>query len=145
MPEEITVIAAINAARVMSGLAPLQVDDRLTRAARNHATDMSQHPGMYHTGSDGSDGGDRIQACGYNWSEWEEVIGWEYGEAERMVGWWLRSPDHEPRLMSQTMTHIGAGHIFRPGSMWLHYWVVSFATGDTSASTAYIPVALSGG
>ena len=63
-----TMIDAINATRAARGLPPLIHNAQLQEAAQGHAVDMSQHPGMLHIGSDGSDGGARIFAKGYNWN-----------------------------------------------------------------------------
>ena len=47
--------AAINAERERRGLRPLAWSENLAAAARRHAADMAAHPGLVHTGSDGSE------------------------------------------------------------------------------------------
>ena len=127
----------INAARASRGLGSLQVDDRLTRAAQGHAVDMSQHPGMMHVGSDGADGGRRMQRAGYNWLKWGEVVGWGYDKAAPMVRWWLNSPARVGYLLGPDMEHIGVGYVLAPGTQYGHYWVVDFATGDDVTEWVY--------
>ncbi len=62
---EYAMLAAINAARAARGLHALMADERLGDAAGRHAADLASHPGLLHTGSDGSSIDQRIRAAGY--------------------------------------------------------------------------------
>lgn len=59
---EYAMLAAINAARAARGLHALMADERLGDAAGRHAADLASHPGLLHTGSDGSSIDQRIRA-----------------------------------------------------------------------------------
>lgn len=124
--EQVT-IELINAARIAAGLPALRPAAELIVAAHRHAVDMTAHPDIVHTGSDGSDGGRRMREAGYQWLEWGEVVGWGFGgDARRMVDWWLNSPGHRMYLLEANMREIGVGYVAAPASEWGHYWVADF-------------------
>ena len=62
---ELAMLSAINAARVERGLHALAANTQLADAAERHAQDMATHPGIVHTGSDGSSIEQRIREAGY--------------------------------------------------------------------------------
>ena len=142
---EWAMLDAINAARTARGVGALRGDERLAAAARRHAADLAQHPGLLHIGSDGSTGGQRLFDAGYRWQSWNEVVGWGFdGSPEQMVAWWLMSPDHMPKLLDPAMTDVGAGYAFGVAP-WFHYWAIDFAAGDSGAAAAYLPGIMGGG
>src|SRR5262245_65198679 len=49
---------------------PLAFDTRLIQSARDHSQDMSDHNYFSHTGSDGSNPGQRMSAAGFPWQSW---------------------------------------------------------------------------
>lgn len=125
--KETEMLNAINAARAANGRPPFVADARLVKAAREHAEDMSRNPGMVHIGSDGSDGGARIQRAGYPWQYWREAVGWGWGgDARQMVDWWMNSAEHRPIILSD-LPHVGVGYAYNPGGAWGHYWSVESA------------------
>lgn len=129
MPKEAQVVEAINVVRQEHGLHPLTPDECLSTAAQGHANDMARNPGMVHTGSDGSLGGDRMRRAGYDWRQWGEVVGWGFdGNASEMMRWWLNSPDHRDQLLDPDVSDIGVGYVNAPGSEWGHYWTVNFGS-----------------
>jgi uncharacterized protein YkwD len=129
---------AINAARVERGLHALRHDARLASAAYGHAVDLSRHPGLLHTGSDGSTILERILRAGYNASWHYEVVGWGYqGEIWPMLNWWLGSPSHAAILYDSNVTDCGVGYVYAPGTVWGHYWCVDFAAGDSAPARPY--------
>lgn len=124
--QEREMVEAINAVRAARGKPAVRPNDRLTEAARRHAADMARHPGIVHTGSDGSGIGERIAATGYRADKYGEVVGWGFGgDARRMVDWWLNSPDHISYLLDADMTEAGVGYAAGLGP-WGHYWTVDF-------------------
>lgn len=131
-PAEIDLTRRIILAREAAGL-HTTYDDRLSAAALAHAADMARHLGLTHTGSDGSDGGQRIRRAGYEWREWGEVIGWGFGgDTARMVAWWLDSPEHRAILLSANLTDIGAGIARSNDGEW--YYVVDLG-GSAAVNT----------
>lgn len=143
--QEQIIFGLINRARGERGLRALAADARINAAARRHAEDLGSHPGLVHTGSDGSTGGQRISEAGYRWSSWAEAVGWGWGgEIEPMVAWWLNSPEHAAKLLDPAMTDGGAGYAVGLGP-WGHYWCIDLAAGDSGGYGAYIPIATGGG
>ena len=144
--KEWQMVDAINAARAARGLPPLQGNDRLATAARGHADDIARHPGLEHTGSDGSDGGERIRRSGYAWTEWGEVVGWGWdGDVGPMVNWWLNSPEHARRILDTDMVDVGVGYVAAPDTEWGHYWTVNLARGDSGGYSEYLAAVVAGG
>ena len=64
----------LNNVRADNGSGPVSYDARLGRAAQGHANDMLATGVLSHTGSDGSNAGQRITREGYNWQTWGENI-----------------------------------------------------------------------
>lgn len=128
--KEIEMGAAINAERERRGLRPLAWSENLAAAARRHAADMAAHPGLVHTGSDGSEAWERILGAGYPAAQWYEVVGWGYGgEVEPMLGWWLASPEHMVKVLAGDVEDVGIGYATGTGA-WGHYWAVDLGTAD---------------
>lgn len=79
-PEQ-AVFNLVNLQRELNGVVTLVADSRLHDAALVHSNAMSNNNFFSHTGSDGSDGGQRILTAGYNWNQggWGENIAAGYG------------------------------------------------------------------
>ena len=152
-------LAAINAARAARGAGPLQADGRLVTAARQHAADIGQHPGLLHIGSDGMTIEARLRRAGYQAARWGEVVGWGWqGEIAPMLDWWLQSADHVGYVLDPTMTEVGVGYATGLGP-WGHYWCVDFARPSAEERpappgvepdappphVAYVPIVTGGG
>ena len=67
-------LAAHNKVRAEEKLPALQLEPRLTQAARAHARDMAEHSKLTHEGSDGSDTKTRIKRAGYHYREIGENV-----------------------------------------------------------------------
>lgn len=117
----------LNQQRNSNGLPSLALVSELTQAARRHSRDMADNNFTGHTGSDGSNGGQRMREAGYNWTTWGEIIGWGFGgDTESMVNWWMNSPSHRAIILSGSFTDFGVGYARNPNSDWGHYWTVNF-------------------
>jgi len=117
----------LNQQRIARGLPPLTLVSELTQAARRHSRDMADHGFTAHTGSDGSDGGQRMAEAGYDWTARGEIIGWGYGgDTGKMVNWWMNCPVHRPIILSSSFVDLGVGYVRDPSSEWGHYWTVNF-------------------
>lgn len=104
----------------MPPVPPVSLDERLVTAARVHATDQAGMQKMQHTGSDGSDVGQRVSQAGYPWRAVAENVAWNYTTAEAVVTAWLNSPGHCRNIMNASYTHVGIGEDRR-------YWSQVFA------------------
>ena len=99
----------------MPAVAPLTWNDDLAKAAYAHSLDMSAHAYFSHTGNDGSDPSQRIEAAGYDWTTWGENIANGYASEQAVVNGWLGSEGHCKNIMSASFKDMGAG---RSGNYW---------------------------
>lgn len=124
---EQSILQQINGHRHDAGLPPLNLVSELTQAARRHSQDMAENGFTSHTGSDGSDPGQRIEEAGYDWTAWGEIIGWGFGgDPESVVNGWMNSPLHRSIILSASYEDLGVGYARDPTSEWGHYWTVDF-------------------
>jgi uncharacterized protein YkwD len=108
---------------------PVNWDIRIEDAALAHSLDMAQNQNFSHTGTDGSDAGDRLLMQGYDWSTWGENILVGLDDATDAVDAWIGSSGHCSILMSPSLKEVGAGvaqGIFQGNSA--SYWTLVFAT-----------------
>lgn len=122
----LTVVELINRQRAAIGLAPLTLVPALTQAAYRHSLDMSKQRAPTHQGTDGSSGGERMLAAGYQWQGWAEAIGWGFTEPTDMVEWWLNHGEHRAILLSPAFTELGVGHVTLVDTPWKSYWTINF-------------------
>ena len=127
----------INGQRDAHGLAALPLVPELTQAARRHCRDMADNNFTGHTGSDGSDAGQRMQKAGYEGTAWGEIIGWGFGgDPALMVDWWMNSPTHRDIILSSSFQHFGVGYAYNASSDYEHYWTVNFGSPATASRAA---------
>jgi uncharacterized protein YkwD len=119
------VVAWVNAHRAAAGLRPVRISFAVHRAAELHARDQAAMGFMTHTGSDGSDAGQRIRRQGYTWSMWGENVAYGYGTARAVVRAWMNSPGHRANILNRSFRHIGVG--VQRGANGLLYWTLDFA------------------
>ncbi len=100
----------INAARALSRncgndyysrASELTWNSRIYEAALDHAKDMAEYNYLAHTGSDGSNPGQRLDYAGYDWRSYGENVGAGYNSVESVVENWLDSPGHCANLMNE--------------------------------------------
>jgi uncharacterized protein YkwD len=128
LDQELKVADEINAERVKNGLSPLTLAPELTQAARKHSNDMADKDFFNHTGSDGSNAGQRIDLFCYDWSTWGEIIGCRSdGDPSQMVQMWMDSPSHRAIILDNNYVDLGVGYAYNPASSCTHYWTVDFA------------------
>lgn len=120
-------VRLINARRRAAGVPPLEVDPRLSAAARAHALDMGRHDTFSHTGSDGSDVGARARRVGYEWRSIGENIAAGWTLADVTVDGWYHSPGHRRNLLDPKARELGVAYVQVPGSEYTHYWVSVYA------------------
>ncbi|MFF2128535.1 CAP domain-containing protein [Streptomyces olivochromogenes] len=111
------VVALVNTERGKVGCSPLTVNAKLSKAAQDHSADMASHQNMSHTGSDGSDPGQRITTAGYTWSAYGENVAYGYSTPEEVMAGWMSSPGHKRNILDCDFKEIGVG-LAQPGSYW---------------------------
>lgn len=107
------ILRHINDYRISTGLEPVSVEPRLTRAAVGLAKAMIQTDKMSHT-ADGLTLGERVARVGYRYRRVSENIAWitsRNGDnlGARMVKLWIDSPPHRANLSDPSVTQAGIG------------------------------------
>ena len=98
---------------------PLAWNGRLELAALAHTVDMLENDHFAHTGTDGSEPGDRAWRAGYQWRVVGENIARYQSSVERVVEDWMASPSHCRQIMDPTYVEMGAAEQGR-------YWTQVF-------------------
>lgn len=93
----------------------LQWNSLLEQAAQIHSNDMNQNNFFSHTGSNGSDVGDRLSQVGYNVSYHGENIANGYPTEQSVIDGWLESAGHCRNIMNPNYTQMG---VATAGSYW---------------------------
>ncbi|NWF27331.1 CAP domain-containing protein [Streptomyces sp. PKU-EA00015] len=117
------VVELVNSERSKAGCSPVTLNAKLSKAAQDHSEDMAAHQNMSHTGSDGSDAGDRITRAGYSWSTYGENVAYGYETPESVMAGWMSSPGHRENILNCAFKEIGVG-LAQPGD----YWTQDFGT-----------------
>ncbi|MGW6689976.1 CAP domain-containing protein [Streptomyces sp. NPDC054961] len=111
------VLALVNTERAAAGCPALTVNAKLTKAAQDHSADMAAHSNMSHTGSDGSDPGQRITRAGYQWRTYGENVAYGYSTPAKVMEGWMNSPGHKRNILDCSYKEIGIG-LAQPGQYW---------------------------
>jgi uncharacterized protein YkwD len=116
----------INQYRRSKGLPEVTLVAELIQAARRHSRDMADNDFFSHTGSDGSNAGQRMRDAGYDWATWGEIIAVGCSSAACAVNLWKNSSGHNAIMLSSSYEDFGVGYAWNPASQWGHYWTVVF-------------------
>jgi serine protease len=103
------VLDLVNVERAKAGAAPLAFHDALMRAAQAHSEDQAAHNQMSHTGSDGSNLGQRLTRVGYPFRTWGENVAYGYATPVAVMQGWLASPGHRANILNPNFNEIGIG------------------------------------
>ena len=106
---------------------PVIWNDLLALAAEWHSEDMAENDFFSHTGSDGSDIGERLETAGYSASAWGENIAAGYGSIEAVVTGWVSSPGHCVNIMNPNFSEIGAYQATSDTATYSSYWTLALA------------------
>jgi|GEM_PF-1475300 len=120
------VLDLTNEVRAENGLDQLTHHHLLSDAAQAHSQDQADMNKLTHTGSDGSNPGDRIEAAGYDSRRWAENAAAGFPTAESVMNGWLNSPGHRTNIMYPDVTEIGLGIAFTTDGY--PYWTQVFAS-----------------
>ena len=99
----------INQERGRAGLPALRMSPQLTQAAQAHACDSARHNRMSHTGTDGSNFGQRIIRAGYNYRSATENVALGFPEPGQVLRAWMRSPGHRQNILARRPNELGLG------------------------------------
>ena len=132
------VVDLTNQERAKQGLPPLTVDPSLCSSAQAHSQDMASKNYFSHTGSDGSDVGQRIAAAGYSpIYAYGENIAAGQSTPEEVVNAWMNSEGHRANILSPYYTHIGVGYAYSGGSTYKSYWTQDFGSHGQAAPNRF--------
>lgn len=133
---DIEMLASVNNARIQArycgeaykaAVGKLQWNCLLQEAAIVQSTDMATNNFFSHTGSDGSNVGDRITRTGYTWIyAGENLAAGQRSVTEAMDGL-LNSPGHCENIMSPYYTEFGFGYRTNENTVYKRYWTQNFA------------------
>jgi uncharacterized protein YkwD len=126
-------VAAHTEARAGRGLGALRVDDRLMRAAQEHADDMARWRWMSHRGSDLSSPFRRMERAGYRYRRAAENVAAGQETLQELMSDWMRSPGHRRNILGP-YTDIGTG--YATDASGTPYWCVTFGTPFPAARPA---------
>jgi uncharacterized protein YkwD len=119
---------ALNKFRLANGLAQLEFDNRLAKAATKHANAMAAADFFSHTGANGSTISKRVSDAGYPWRLVAENIAAGMQSGGEAVDVWIDSPGHRKNMLTAGLTHAGIGYARvspDPGKLvYVHYWVL---------------------
>jgi len=119
-----TVLGLINAERTRAGLAPMSWNDKVTAAATAHSVDQAAMNRMTHTGSDGSDAGDRLSRAGFVWRAWGENVAAGYTNVQSVFDGWIGSAGHRAQILGDFLYVGMAAVASATGTV---YWTLDFA------------------
>ncbi len=102
------ILQRVNAARTAAGIHPLTMNAQLVAAAQRHSDDMAQGDFLSHTGSDGSQFWERMQAAGYPMTAGAENVLFQGAlDAAGAFDQWWNSDGHRANMMSADYVEIG--------------------------------------
>jgi uncharacterized protein YkwD len=128
------VLDAVNALRAGAGIAPLELDSRLTAAAETHSRDMSVQNRPWHFGSDGSSPIDRARRAGFEGRLLGEAISETYESELETVAAWMERPGTREVLLDPEARRMGFGWFQEDaGKIW---WTLNVGTGAGAGLTA---------
>jgi len=100
-------LAAVNAFRTENGLAPLVLDERLSRAAAMQSKAQAERSWIGHYGSDGSTAKARALRAGYHAKIASENVASGQKSFGDVMHFWEESPGHRENLLRPNVTAIG--------------------------------------
>ncbi|MFM1816553.1 MAG: hypothetical protein RLZ98_3248 [Pseudomonadota bacterium] len=114
----------INAYRREHGLKQLNLNVRLTEAARNHSRDLAKWDRISHYGSDGSNPWDRVKRTGYPARVAAENVGTGQSSFKEVLQGWKDSPGHNKNLLLKEAEHMGIALIKDPKTEFKTFWTL---------------------
>jgi uncharacterized protein YkwD len=127
-------LGMVNEERAKAQLAPLVLDDALSRIADAHVSDMIDAGFVAHTSKTTGSAADRVARAGIRTSIVLENIGRGYSLREVHEGL-LASPGHRGNILNELVTHIGIGVRASPESGHTAYLVTELYTRVTPKLT----------
>ncbi|RLN71032.1 hypothetical protein BBJ28_00022373 [Nothophytophthora sp. Chile5] len=119
----------VNQERAAEGLSALCWNSKLQVAAQRLSDDMAANNFVGHTGSDGSDMGQRLKDAGYEGGASAENAEGGSPNVTAAMDDWMHSEGHRTNIMGN-YTMLGAAYAYNADSTYKHYWTQDFGSGD---------------
>jgi uncharacterized protein YkwD len=123
------ILGLVNQERAKVGADPLKINEQLDLAADQHTLDQASMNKMSHTGSNGSNMGDRIKNAGYVFSSAGENVAYGFGDAAAVMNGWMNSEGHRQNILNPNYKEIGIGYAL--GADGRPYWTQDFGASLT--------------
>jgi uncharacterized protein YkwD len=114
----------INQYRVDNGLKPLQINAKLTDAAKQHCRDLAKWDRISHYGSDGSNPWDRVKRTGYKARVAAENVGTGQVNFDEVLKGWKDSPGHNKNLLLSDGKEMGLALVQDPKTEFKSFWTL---------------------
>jgi uncharacterized protein YkwD len=123
------ILGLVNQERAKVGADPLKINEQLDLAADQHTLDQASMNKMSHSGSNGSNMGDRIKNAGYVFSSAGENVAYGFGDAAAVMSGWMNSEGHRQNILNPNYKEIGIGYAH--GADGRLYWTQDFGSALT--------------
>jgi uncharacterized protein YkwD len=123
------ILGLVNQERAKVDADPLKINEQLDLAADQHTLDQASMNKMSHTGSNGSNMGDRIKNAGYVFSSAAENVAYGFGDAAAVMSGWMNSAGHRQNILNPNYREIGIG--YAQGADGRPYWTQDFGAALT--------------
>ncbi|WP_246227773.1 CAP domain-containing protein [Roseobacter ponti] len=110
-------VRVLNQFRADQGRAAVGWSERLEQAAAGHARDMLENGFFSHTGSDGSDIGQRVARTGYKWCYIAENIARGQRSLYEVMDRWAASSGHRRNMLLRDVREFAL--VEGPGRIWV--------------------------
>jgi uncharacterized protein YkwD len=119
------VLRLVNVERAKADCSALTIDSRLAAAANGHSADMAANNYFSHTGRNGSQVSDRVEAAGYRWRAVAENIAKGQPTPAAVMQAWMNSSGHRANILNCRYRNIGIGLAYAGRSP---VWTQNFGT-----------------
>lgn len=122
LPFEHEVIQLTNEERAKNGLAPLQIEEALSKVARDKSKDMQMNNYFDHHSPVYGSPFDMMRSYGIQYTSAGENIAKGQRTPEEVVNAWMNSPGHRANILNSDYTHIGVGYV-EQGNYWTQQFI----------------------
>lgn len=129
------VLQLVNQERQKAGANPVCINSALMRAALGQAQHQQSTDIMSHTGSGGSQIGDRVKSQGYQYSSVSENVAAGQISAQSVMSSWMNSPGHKTNILNPSSKEMGIAHA---GKYWAQVFGRAMSGGTSCDSTSAV-------
>ncbi|MEI3606377.1 CAP domain-containing protein [Pseudogracilibacillus sp. SE30717A] len=116
------VVELTNQERAKNGLKPLQIDNELSKVAREKSRDMQANNYFDHNSPTYGSPFDMMERFGINYRSAGENIAMGQRTPQEVVTAWMNSEGHRANILNSSYTHIGVGYV-EQGNYWTQQFI----------------------